>query len=158
MFTTYWHLICDEGSQEKLGATNQQKYRHIPNNIPIVTCLVWCFSTSGLICISTFLNLVPRIPKCGAEEKHVCLTGVWVLSTGIWGLTSGRAVYRGGGGRQKLGADVWSLTQLISTNPSRMRSRRVRLLSVAEGWLRRLLWWPLLVQLHSLTDCIQTHT
>lgn len=91
------------------------------------------------------------------RKRNRYLTGVGVLSSSIWGLTRGRAVYRGGGGRRKLGAWVRSLAELTSADSSRIRGRGVRLLSDAEGWLRELLWRPLLVHLHGFTDCTQTH-
>lgn len=93
------------------------------------------------------------------EEKLVHLTGVWVLPAGIWGLTGGGAVCRGGGGWQRLSAGVRSLAELVSTDPSRTGGRTVGLLRDGEGWLRELLWRTLLVQLHGFTDCTQSkHT
>lgn len=93
------------------------------------------------------------------EEKLVHLTGVWVLPAGIWGLTGGGAVCRGGGGWQRLSAGVRSLAELVSTDPSRTGGRTVGLLGDGEGWLRELLWRTLLVQLHGFTDCTQSkHT
>ena len=83
------------------------------------------------------------------------LTGIWVLSTGVRGLSTGRAVCGGRGGNWNLAAAVWSFTQLGSTSPTRTRWRRVRLIR-REGRLRELLRRALLVQLHCLTHCGQT--
>lgn len=79
----------------------------------------------------------------------VCLTGVWVLPTGVGALSGGGcAVCWGGGGGWKLAAGVWSVTQLVSSDPSGGGSGTVGMVG---GW-RRMLWRALLVQRYSFTN------
>lgn len=79
----------------------------------------------------------------------VGLTGVWVLPTGVGALSGGGgAVCWGGGGGWKLAAGVWSVTRLVSSDPSSGGGGTVGMV----GGRRRMLWRALLVQSYGFTN------
>lgn len=127
------------------------KYRHENNVVSYCVCLqvehkeIWIIMNVKHKVIELIIKIYFRWARSHLLSSIInnrvqtlfCLTGVGVLSAGVWSLASGGAVSRGGGERWKLPAC----------------GRTVGLLGDGERRLSEVLWRPLLVQLHSFTDC-----